>query len=1012
MSKQNTLIPNIVLLFILTVSAHDVFPNETTEIIFEFSKVLVKVDDLRERAVAFHSVTYIDSIGHSLGKLEFGTPEANILQGGGWFSNDSSAEIGSFQWAGGSAKRAAMRLTIPSGTEGLLLKIYSIEDSLWMTVSVDGDTSAIILVDAYWHSGYVPIGKAVHEIQPCDKPVWYEGRYFPHFPSTDWIYVFRVPLPISDHSHGTIWRDWRIYHSHQIMMDLTLVSMQGLINRNRPRVYIEWYDPIRMATDLAASWASQMAKHIIVKRIDLDALSAINFLMRRYPDRFSGAVIYDPDVPETINLATMYAGLENRIMIAPQQLGIPGIPSFHPDSILDLRELVQAEGWDTSEESNYRIYNWVYDNLWPKLDHRIIGINSPGPPTSRRMRPNKYYQLSLDIRDYLIALRLPALWLSPVDEPQASLFSKFLENAPSPIPVTGVFGPNEWETVKVVSEHGDLCAAINWPGGWINSGGFSVISGVRPEIDKYRFDIDPDRILATLGDKPVVNLSSSDGDAIYYQMGHGFSPSFGWEYVQNQRFAWTMNPIMAELAPVVWNYYMNDRTEVSFIAGVSGAGYIFPVFMSESQLDAYLDNTIKYLAETGDIRVITVAAGYYLTEDVLVQYYNKLKDTKCLGFTTDWKFESRNFPFGYIDSPCPFAGGDYIVNENNITETVERILKQDIETVLIDATHGSSAKHQGEIVQDTNAENEDAVFISRDLINNPFHWALESLGENYVPGDYAVSFSLKVSENQDTGRMANLSIESTLDGKSLASMDISPSDFNQVDKYQTFQMFFSLDRLTRGVIFRIVYDGGMTDLFIDNMQAVRRENLSMPYFACVGIDNIGGCTSDVPDLFQEEFENAGGIVLHPDEFFAALNPEYMIDLATPYLGAGDSSLIKAKTQLEEGKYFSSLMTVRNALKESNVDIPVVQPVNCELSQNYPNPFNQTTTIRFTLQEPENVRISIYSISGIAIDVILDERLSTGYHEIRYEPKDIEGGIYFYKIEAGSFQRVRKMLYLR
>jgi hypothetical protein len=224
-------------------------------------------------------------------------------------------------------------------------------------------------------------------------------------------------------------------------------------------------------------------------------------------------------------------------------------------------------------------------------------------------------------------------------------------------------------------------------------------------------------------------------------------------------------------------------------------------------------------------------------------------------------------------------------------------------------------------------------------------------------------------------------------------------------------MFFSLDRLTRGVIFRIVYDGGMTDLYIDNMQAVRRGNLSMPYFACVGIDNIGGCASVVPNLFQKEFENAGGIVLHPDEFFAALNPDYMIDLATPYLGAGDSSLIKAKTQLEKGKYFSSLMTVRSALKESKVDIQVLQPVNCELSQNYPNPFNQSTTIRFTLQKPENVRISIYSISGIIIDVILDEGLSTGYHEIRYEPKDIEGGIYFYKIEAGSFQRVRKMLYL-
>jgi hypothetical protein len=214
------------------------------------------------------------------------------------------------------------------------------------------------------------------------------------------------------------------------------------------------------------------------------------------------------------------------------------------------------------------------------------------------------------------------------------------------------------------------------------------------------------------------------------------------------------------------------------------------------------------------------------------------------------------------------------------------------------------------------------------------------------------------------------------------------------------------------MIFRILYDGGTTDLFIDNMQAVRRGNLNMPYFACVGIDNIGGCASNVPDLFQEEFENAGGIVLHPDEFFAALNPEYMIEFATNYLGSEDSNLIKAKTQLSEGKYFSSLLTVRNALRESNVDIQNRYPVDFEFWQNYPNPFKQTTTIKFNLQRPENVKITVYTVSGKIIDILFDKPLSTGYHEIRYAPKNIEGGMYLYKIEAGPFQMVRKMLYLK
>lgn len=1007
---------SILSFFISTVSfALDAESTKDTDsqIVFEFSKTVPSGAPQRELAVAFHAITFIDSIAKSMGEFTLGTAEANALQGGGWYSNEADQDVGSIQWAGGPDKRATMRITIPAGTEGLLLKIIAAEDSLWMTVIIEEDTAAVLLVDAYWHSGYVPIGDAVAEIQPDDEPIWFEGRYFPHFPSTDWIYVIRVPLPISDHSHGAIWRDWRIYHSHQIMMDMTLVSMQGLINRNRPRVYIEWYDPIWIETNLAASWASQMAEHVNITRLDLDALSAIHFLMRRYPDSFEGAVIYDPDVPETINVATMYAGLENRIMFAPQQLGLPGIPSFDTEAVLDLRDLVQTEGWDTTEESNYQIYEWVYNNLWPRLEHRIIGINSPGPPTSRQMRPGKYYQVSLDIRDYLIALQLPALWLSPIDEPQASLFSRFLEDAPSPIPVTGVFGPMEWETVRKVSEHGDFCAGINWPGGWITSGGLSVISGVRPEIVKYRFEIDPDRILATLGKRPVVNMSSSDGDAIYYHMGHGFSPSFGWEYVQNQRFAWTTNPIMAELAPVIWNYYVNSRSEVSFISGVSGAGYMMPVFMSESMLDDYLENTIRYLEDTGDIRIITVAANYYLNEDVMVQYYDKLKDTKCLGFETGWKFRSRNFPFGYIDSPFPFVGGEYIVNESNYTEIVEQIMSQRIEETFIDPALDGSAGHNGEVVQDADADEGEAVFISRDFINSDKDWALESLDTNFAPGDYDVVFRLKVAENQDALAVAIVSVETTSPVQSLDSRDIAPSDFSQANQYQDFSLSFSLDRLTRGVIFRILYGGGVTDLFIDFIQVVRQGKLSMPYFTCVGIDNIGGCAFNVPTLFQEAFEMAGGVVLHPDEFFAALNPEYMIDFAASYLGAGHPALVQANQELAEGKYFTSLLTVRNALSvHLDVQSSDRQPFQFEVYQNFPNPFNRLTTIRFLLPERERVLVEVYSILGNKVVTLLDKTLPAGLHEIEFDASNLSTGVYVCRLTTGNNEWTQKMIYMK
>jgi hypothetical protein len=67
-------------------------------------------------------------------------------------------------------------------------------------------------------------------------------------------------------------------------------------------------------------------------------------------------------------------------------------------------------------------------------------------------------------------------------------------------------------------------------------------------------------------------------------------------------------------------------------------------------------------------------------------------------------------------------------------------------------------------------------------------------------------------------------------------------------------------------------------------------------------------------LVTEEFESNGGLLLTPDEFMAALNPEYMIEFATPLLGADHPSLVEARTLLENGEFFESLLTVRQALK--------------------------------------------------------------------------------------------------
>ena len=389
-----------------------------------------------------------------------------------------------------------------------------------------------------------------------------QGSYFPRFPSTDRLYSIRVRTALEDWWGAPTSPEWRINDSYETMMGLTLVGMQGVINRGGPAVYLDWED-LGKYGDAARYWIPMLRRHVGVAEMDLDGLSAVNFLFRRYGNRFKGAVVYDPEVPDTINLATTLAGSEDRIMLAPEQLTLPGIselldtleeqydPSQNPLRLptlagyacaVDLQTLAGWQNWDTSDPGKYRLYQWVYDNLWPSLEQRVIGVISPGPPTSRLYNEAAYDPLGIATRDYIVALRLPVLWISPVDEPEATLFAQYLQDAPAPIPVYSFFDGQEVGTVSLASEHGDWVAVITNSNAPLSAGNLSVFSGVTSSIQPYQSELDRDRILASLDGRPVMMLWNSDGDALHIQMDHGIhgGVNFVWDDVHAHRFGKAM----------------------------------------------------------------------------------------------------------------------------------------------------------------------------------------------------------------------------------------------------------------------------------------------------------------------------------------------------------------------------------------------------------------------------------------------------------------------------------------
>jgi hypothetical protein len=85
------------------------------------------------------------------------------------------------------------------------------------------------------------------------------------------------------------------------------------------------------------------------------------------------------------------------------------------------------------------------------------------------------------------------------------------------------------------------------------------------------------------------------------------------------------------------------------------------------------------------------------------------------------------------------------------------------------------------------------------------------------------------------------------------------------------------------------------------------------------------------------------------------------------------------------------------------------PISFALVQNYPNPFNPVTAIRYQLPKDVRAILKVYDILGREIAALVNEFKKAGYYETSFDATRLASGVYFYRLQAGSFVQVRKML---
>jgi len=126
--------------------------------------------------------------------------------------------------------------------------------------------------------------------------------------------------------------------------------------------------------------------------------------------------------------------------------------------------------------------------------------------------------------------------------------------------------------------------------------------------------------------------------------------------------------------------------------------------------------------------------------------------------------------------------------------------------------------------------------------------------------------------------------------------------------------------------------------------------------------------------------------------------------------------------------YYEILNILHSYDTPNVDITTLDytglstvsegvPIEFSLHQNYPNPFNPITTLRYDLPEQSLVNITIYDLLGREIRTLVNTTQDAGFKSVIWNAtndfgKPVSAGVYLYKIQAGEFRQVKKMVLLK
>lgn len=338
-------------------------------------------------------------------------------------------------------------------------------------------------------------------------------------------------------------------------------SLEGIVNRTQPQIAcvnngdgegkLTWLDLHNLTYNLTNGY----------------------LMILKYKTYLTGLVVTDPNQPDTLNLATTIAGVNNQLICDPSLLPTLTNAPYNLPVGQDLRGQFA---------NKYQVYGYLYTNFWPQCTHRIL--------------TGLYTNLHGNLRDYAVAVKSAVVWLDPgtLNFTDKSTLAPFLNDMAANKSIYMGWWPSEGNGLNYIASYGIPVLASDY----FQNG--SLYGGIVRPINVPEIPPPP-----PLQNKVYVSLILSDGDNIQY-MQHVMKMRWGSNVRGTLPIGWTVTPMAADMDPMLFNYFWSTATTNDcLISGPSGAGYTHMQNWSGANMAGFAKITDPYLQRTG-LRIITV----------------------------------------------------------------------------------------------------------------------------------------------------------------------------------------------------------------------------------------------------------------------------------------------------------------------------------------------------------------------------------------------------------------------